>query len=285
MFKHYWLVVIAIISLVLIDCSYAKIIQIRSFGEIDINEILEQKCKSPLVLVDVDHTLVRPSDRILAQDNRLYHLAKDNNLLDSDWRTLSDIIKQEAICPLIEPCSVKVLEYLQQRDISVIACTAMRTGTSLNGFCREKWRYDHLKSLGFKGSFHDKKFSLDVSAFEKGKNPLFYHGVLCADVVPKGIVVYFFLLAMVLYPQLIVMIDDSLDQLSSVQEMCNSLCQHGQQIEFIGYHYDNPPSEEGDELLGLFQAGYLMKYKKWLSDAEAKKRMNMQACAMGYSDK
>ncbi len=65
--------------------------------------------------------------------------------------------------------------------------------------------------------------------------------------------------------------DDSVDQLKSVESVANVLC-----IEFIGFHYTAAETNpcKLDQKLGEFQFQNLVENGQWLNDAEALKVLN-----------
>ena len=70
-----------------------------------------------------------------------------------------------------------------------------------------------------------------------------------------------------LQPRKIIFIDDRIENIRSVAEECIKY-----HIEFIGLHYTAAAilSEQLDEKVARYQYDYLLKNKRWLSDAEAK---------------
>lgn len=119
--------------------------------------------------------------------------------------------------------------------------------------------------MGFKGNFEDQ-----VIRFESHKrHPVFYKGILATDLEEKGQTLSKLLDYLHLKTKHIVMFDDDLELLKSVQEECQK-----RRIRFQGYHYHGAKSKQWNEKLIQFQAAHLIKSGIWLSDAEAKKRMD-----------
>lgn len=238
-------------------CSHTVlpiIIQIKSFKQISLPRLFNHPSQHRLVIVDVDNTLVRPTDGVLAHGYRC--------ILTPEQRR---ILCQQADRPLIQPCSISIIESIKRQGIPVIACTALRIDFTTPEFLPHVWRYEHLRSLNFSGSFHEREFELSP---REGRKPLFYRGILFSDALKKGPIVESFLSTMHYCPGVIAMIDDSFAQLQSVETMC---AEHN--IEFHGYHYIRSASIVYDEKLAKFQIGYLQNFHRWLSDAQARKSL------------
>jgi hypothetical protein len=76
---------------------------------------------------------------------------------------------------------------------------------------------------------------------------------------------------MKLTPRKLVMVDDTPGHLASVKNSCDQLG-----IAFKGYLYKGAKERTWDEGLAQFQADYLIKHKKWLSDEEARDVMKKE---------
>ena len=240
---------------------------IHSFNEVNFNDIQP----NTLVVFDVDDTLIQPIDSYVFNEHSAQGKTFRNKLIQEhpevqNWDELSAIVLQEAERPLIEPIIIQKVHELKQRGIPVIACTGMNTGPHGPLPSLEEWRYEHLKSLGFQGSYDNLIFK------NKGfkRNPGFYKGVLSTDLEDKGPILMVFLDQLNLKPKVIEMFDDHLPYLESVQKECKK-----QGISFHGYHYKNSRSIPWDEALIQFQADYLIKHKEWLSDEEGR---HLMAC-------
>lgn len=76
-------------------------------------------------------------------------------------------------------------------------------------------------------------------------------------------------------PNKVMFMDDSIEQLKSVESAANALG-----IEFIGFHYiaAETISCEFNEKVGEFQFKNLVEHEEWMSDSDAKKVVNQQTC-------
>ncbi|AIL13402.1 hypothetical protein IM40_07685 [Candidatus Paracaedimonas acanthamoebae] len=231
---------------------------IQSFNAIDFNSIKP----GSLVIFDVDETLIQPVDTFLVNEHTpqgkafRQKLIQTYPILKSD-NHIASIMLQEAQRPLLEPNVIHHINRLKNSGVFVIACTGMNTGPYGIHNSLEEWRYNHLKSLDFEGSFNDIVLKISYS----GRNPVFYKGLLATDLKPKGPIVGIFIDALKLKPQNIIMIDDDYDYLLSVKNECEK-----RNISFQGYEYKGSKTLPWDEDLVQFQADYLVKHKKWLSD-------------------
>lgn len=238
---------------------------IQSFNSIDFNSIKPES----LVVFDVDETLIQPVDTFLINEHStegkdfLKKLMQTYPVIKSD-NHIASIMLQEAQRPLLEPSVIHDVSKLKNRGVFVIACTAMNTGPYGIHSSLEEWRYNHLKSLGFEGSFGNTIFPISYSV----RKPIFYKGLLATDLQPKGPIVGKFIDAMKLKPKDIIMIDDDNDCLLSVKAECEK-----RSINFTGYEYKGYKTAPWDEDLVQFQADYLFKHKKWLNDKDAKALM------------
>lgn len=269
-------IIIALLFILGSCCKHADIVPIHSFHEVDFDAI---SARGTLVVFDVDETLIQPVDTYPLNEQRSEAVALLNSLAEhyyaqghtkADADYLASIMLQEAKRPLIEPFVIDEIRRLQMRGIPVIACTAMNTGKFGMYERMEEWRYEHLKSLGFEGSYGDKSMPFNVGV----KHPVFYHGILATDFGPKGPAIGAFLDALDLHPSTIIMFDDSVDFLTSVKDECAK-----RKICFKGYNYLGAKEKAWDEPLVRFQLNYLINHNHWLDDDAAHALMGGQEMA------
>lgn len=253
------------ILLSLISCEHSPvrdISPISSFSEVDFAEVPEHS----LAIFDVDETLIQSIDAYLIKEHsdkgkRFKQKFISDNPTVKEWDALVSTMVLTAERPLIEPDIFNKISLLHKRNIPVIALSGMNTGRIGTIKNLEEWRYNHLRSLGFEGSF--RKHIIPIKGFTR--HPIFCKGILATDLEEKGPVLGKFLDAMHLNPSHIIMFDDDLDYLRSVKNECSK-----RHIPFQGYHYQGFKSKEWDEELIHFQAPYLVKNNVWLSDKDAK---------------
>ncbi|HEV2601951.1 MAG TPA: DUF2608 domain-containing protein [Candidatus Babeliales bacterium] len=240
---------------------------IHSFNEVDFDAI----DTDTLVLFDVDETLVQPIDTAFTKnwakrDNFQKKLIAEHPEI-KNWDIYMSIAVTDIPRPLLEPMIIDTIAKLQNRGVAVIACTAMETGKYATIEKLEAWRYNHLASLGFHGSFANIMVNLPT----KARNPVFYKGVLVTDSELKGPIVFSFLDYIHRTPKKIILFDDYMPQLKSIEQACKE-----NNISFQGYHYEGAIEKPWDDELIQFQAEYLLKNKQWLPDADARVLMQQQ---------
>lgn len=241
---------------------------INSFNQIDFVTI---KAGS-LVIFDIDETLVQPTDTYSINEHSPQAIAFQKKMVSkhpeiTNWDIYADILR-DVQRPLLEPMVIKKIAELQRRGIPVITVTAMNTGKHGTIEKMEAWRYDHLASLGFRGSFADLMLDLPL----KNHKPVFYKGILATDTLTnKGQVIFGFLDNINYVPKKIVMFDDTIEFLQSALQECRK-----RNIDFQGYLYTGAITKSWDEELIEFQAEYLIEHKKWLKDEEARALMVMK---------
>lgn len=259
--------------LLLTACQSNSIKLIKSFEEVNFNEIPS----GSLVVFDVDNTLQQSTDTYIAHSRSGSILSKNFNqeLKNSypsvkDWDNLLSISLIEANNPLIEPLVIEKINNLKKRKIPIIACTGMNIGKLGYIEKMEKWRYNQLEALGFKGSYEN--LVIDLPS-DSNYHPIFYKGIIATDKNHnKGAVLGAFLDIVRIRPRYIIMFDDNREYLDSMKAECAK-----KGITFYGYHYNGYKSKPWDKKLIMFQANYLIKYRKWISDEEAYKLMEEQS--------
>ena len=256
--------------LFLTGCQHRGIELLKSHGDIDYGCINSDT----LVIYDVDETLIQPTDTYLIHEHTSHGKAFLTKFVDSNpqfknWDQLTSLLLKTANRPLIEKNIPEILKNIREKGAKIIALTAMNTGSLGDIYSLEKWRYSHLKQLGFVGDFASK--IIHLKGFKR--SPVFYKGMAAADLENKGPVLTALLKTLNYQPGSIIAIDDDIHALQSIQSACQDL-----NIPFKGYlytGYKKPDKEKDwDEDMILFQANYLLNHKKWLSDQEAKSHPN-----------
>lgn len=238
--------------------------EINSFDQVPFDRIPS----GSLVLLDVDETLVQPSDTYLIHEHARSGRAFMRRFVAahpevSDWSWVTPILLRQAQRPLIEPVILDHVRKLRERGIWVIALTAMNVD-KIGDIQTHVWRHDHLKTLGFQGDFSERTFVLPGFS----RRPTFYHGVLATDLQDKGPVMGSFLDIMALNPTQVVFLDDTKEFVESVERECDK-----RHIPFQGYHYRGAKTKPWDEKLMMFQGEYLLKHRVWLNDDDARRMM------------
>jgi hypothetical protein len=105
---------------------------------------------------------------------------------------------------------------------------------------------------------------------DKQHPPLFKSGILFSSTHPKGDILRQFLDAIRWYPSHVVLIDDRIESLESVESALNAM-----RIPFTGYHYlavEKLPINLDHEV-AEYQFRHLEEQEIWLSDADARDAM------------
>lgn len=249
-----------IVALFFLSKSYYKITPIASFAEVDFNAI----DRDTLVVFDVDETLIQPVDMYYINEGSPQAQAVKKKLIEGhpeikDWDEYMDILIKQVQRPLLEPMVIAKINALQKIGVIVIAVTAMNTGKYGQYDRLERWRYEHLGSFGFEGSFNDLIIDFEMN----NKKPVFYKGILATDTLLKGPVLFAFLDRINHRPKKIIMFDDSKEYLESVAEESKK---HG--VKFQGYWYKGAHEKAWDQVVIEYQIEHLLKHKKWISDDE-----------------
>lgn len=219
-----------------------------------------------LVIFDVDETLIQPQDRYVMHEHSQQakklqqELMRDYEGSGIDWVYLQSLVVEQAKRPLIEPLVIPAIDALKARGIPVIACTYMNTGPLGVIDLLERWRYDQLQAVGFVGSYQDRVFAIP---FPRG-HPVFYRGIIASDLQEKGPVLGAWLDSMDFHPSVIIVFEDTMANLVSVQGEC---VKRG--IAFQGYYYTGAHKKPWHEELARVQARYLIEHHQWLSDEQA----------------
>jgi hypothetical protein len=225
-----------------------------------------------LVLLDVDGTLIVPEDAILrpAADALLDQLLGGDKIqmLPTGNRYIFREILLKASHRLVDPQSIPLIQNLQERGIPVVAFTALPRGKVGDVESVADYRLEELARFGFDFSpafAHLGTLELPKDA-DKEFSPFFKQGVLFSSLHSKGDVFKSFLRASGYRPKWVILIDDQMKYVQSVEKAAKELG-----IEYVGIHYT-----AADELpcildpdLGAFQVRHFLRNGEWKSDEEA----------------
>jgi len=232
--------------------------------------------KDSLIIFDIDRTLLVMEDSVLRPGKKFFltqldQIAAANGYrLDSEARKL--LLSKAMLTTthtLVEPCVVEFIQKLKSGQIKTMALTGgTQTGRLGDIPSMEKWRQSSLQKVGINfGSSFPLFPEILFSQAQVEAPAVFYQGILNASLVPKGTALIAFLEKVSFSPQLVLMIDDQMDALKSVESAL-----HEKGIDFRGYHYnyvenylkdnDNPNWTGGQQIL------HLLQHQVWLRDAE-----------------
>ncbi len=232
-----------------------------------------------LVLFDVDYTLLSPKDISLKPCGKGFR-RKFLHVLDPKRREyLQSILALESEEELMDCSFPSMIQRMQKDNIHVIGLTALETGEYGKIDHLEDWRIKQLKkfNIDFSSAFYNyNPIVLSESKPYNGHYPLFKNGVLFTNRQPKGKVLVAFMKRVGWMPNKILFIDDSMEQLKSVESAAQALG-----VEFIGFHYIAAAeivSSEFDQAIGEFQFKNLVEKEHWFPEAEVKVILEKQAC-------
>lgn len=141
---------------------------------------------------------------------------------------------------LVEEDSLKLIQYLKERNIKTIAFTATLTGPFEDCQRAENMRYAQLKQYGinFENTFAEKDLRLTNCPAYRSNYPSFYRGILSSNgeqgTTTKGTVLCAFLKTIGWTPKCIVLIDDHVKNLDDAKK---SLRAQYPQTQFVGIEY------------------------------------------------
>lgn len=249
---------------------FAEIQEASDFTVIE--QELETTQETDLVLFDVDNTLIVANDALFRPcgekllNQLLLKLMMQEGLERSVY--LASKFLMDMKTSLVDPNIPNTISNLQQRGVKCIALTAMKSGSQGVIDSMEDWRYQQLKEkdIDFSLSFPDIPFTIFDEFIGVNFPPTFKYGILASGTHPKGVVLTAFLKKFGLQPTKIIVVDDNLNALKSIES----------EVEKLGipntiYHYSavkNLPCVLDNDL-AQFQCDYLIKHEHWLSDEDA----------------
>lgn len=255
----------------------AEIRTIKSLDEALVTfDLLDQNA---WVVFDVDETLIVTQDKIRCKNlnSDLDEFIKknfDDLLVNDDHRDRLDSIKKLMTTRiLMEQGSPAIIKNLQSRGIRVIALTDLYAGKYGVIDNLEAWRFKQLSDLGIDLSVHN---STDIVfkelPFTRNHHPVMHKGIfVTACSCSKGVAIRALIDKLGFKPSCIVFFDDRKDRVQSVDIEMAKLG-----IPCVAYHYRAIETLDNNidlEMVKL-QYQYLVTHEKWLSDIEAKERLN-----------
>lgn len=254
---------------------FSLVIQAPNLGVV--NEGLQDIDERTLIVWDVDYTLITPADALLSPAGEAFRKEFNKRYASEEFREfyedrMSRVVSQRKI-RLVEEQVLALLQTLKNKGAKVMALTAIRTGKFGVVPNVEDWRVQELRNLGidFSESFTNEKLVFDEFS-GKISPPVFTKGVLCSDSYSKGQVLAAFLKRVNFTPSKILFIDDRMEYIEAVEREFSDRA-------IVSFHYtaalDQLP--RFDEALAGFQLNYLLEHGQWLSDTEARLKMNVGA--------
>lgn len=229
-----------------------------------------------LVIFDVDEVLITPSSEDdLRQPYRNWLLQSIfSRIKPQEIKLLKSSIFWNTKQVLVEHRITDIFEKLKLHKIPAIALTAMGTGKLGSIQKIQDFRFKQLDSvnLSFKhlSPLSGEYIILELATINKkflgldcNGNPMLKSGVIFTSGLDKGMVLGYILKKYNYYPKTVVFIDDLIENIESLQQICFKL-----NIHFYGFHYKAAsliPLPTIDEDLEKLRFEILEKEFIWLS--------------------
>jgi hypothetical protein len=232
--KYITIFFIIISVYMLTNKSNAEVIETSTLKQL--KSILNQANQATLVIFDVDHVLIMPTDdytlsRPLYRKKLWEKLKK--KLPEEKIEYLFSIVVSKAKWKLVDNNILQIIDYLNYNKIPTIALTSLNTGKLGIIDNREDLRIKELSSVGIHFTSPFKKNKVVIHEL-KGRygTPMLKEGVILTAEQDKGKVLKYILDNQKYYPKSIIFIDDKLANIRSVENLCKL-----QKIKFYGIHY------------------------------------------------
>ncbi|HXH54729.1 MAG TPA: DUF2608 domain-containing protein [Gammaproteobacteria bacterium] len=268
-------------SLLYGEILFAKIVVIKETGELAC--VLKNAAPGSLVIFDVDEVLVYPENVVQLQIAAPFWEATMADLEKRRGKATRDLLHSimllQSKWQLTDAEMPSLIQDLQRQKIRVIALTTFWTGKMGKLKSVEDWRSTHLKKhhIDFSITADISKSYFNITAFDKVSAkayPVYKDGIIYTNhYANKGEVLGAFLKQANLSPTNIIFIDDKLKNVADIENFCNTA-----NISYTGIHDNRILKTHNifNATLGKYQFDYLENHYVWLSDLEAKKRLNMR---------
>ncbi|MDF2578242.1 MAG: hypothetical protein K0S74_1726 [Chlamydiales bacterium] len=226
--KRYLTLFILFFTLQVENSLQGSITPVKQLSQIE--PYLKEADVDTLVIFDVDYTLIAARDlfgRPKAHQARKTAYAYFKEKHGSErLEHLFSLLLLNIPNFLIEPSAKVIIDELHQRKIPVIALTAI-SNQPVGGLSNPlEWRIQDLKNLGLNFSFHD------LPLITWGDDSAAGQGVILSGKQSKGLALLHFLEQIPWQPKTIIFIDDGLNYLKSMEQVCLE-----KEIKFIGFQY------------------------------------------------
>ncbi|MFY9590281.1 DUF2608 domain-containing protein [Rickettsia endosymbiont of Halotydeus destructor] len=247
-----------------------KITKVHDFKEIAEN--IEQANHNSLVLFDIDDVVVMDTDEYrLTHDYRKELFNKiEKRLSKQQCELLISVILKDRKARFVNPDIINIFDVLKQNKIPTMGLTKLATGKF--GIIEDmiEWRIKELNELGVNfAGLTPLDDEILIKDFDAGYGvPTLKEGVIYTAEYDKGSVLEYILREKNYCPKSIIFIDDILENLESLQKMCNDL-----QINYYGFEFTGSaiiPEPDLDEQLEQIRFEILEKEYRWLTDKELK---------------
>ncbi len=265
-------------------CSL-MVINVTTLAEItQVNDLflfatrVNQADSNALVIFDVDHVLIMPTDEYSLNRNpyrkKLWQNIK-NKYGTEEASVLRSIAVSSAKWQLVDPSIISTLSHLKSKNIPTIALTSLTTGKVGIIEKMEDLRIRELKSVGISfASLSPLQGELSITELASAHGtPMLKEGIIFTAENDKATVLEYILRYKSYYPKTIIFIDDQLTNLEALEKLCTRL-----NIKFYGFHYKAVSLMTTyviDEQLEKLRFQILEKEYRWLSYKEMAEKMNI----------
>lgn len=237
--------------------------------------LVEQNAtQDTLVLFDVDNTMIVAENGFNNWVNKkaistwkplMKKLSK--NAYGERFKILLSRMGMNSKSVLVNADFPRLIKRLNGKKIKSIALTKYMPGKFGDNKNSEENRFKELKHLGidFRPSF-PKLGNFSLTELKKHKvAPVYHKGILITAKYSKGQALEAFLNRIKSWPKKIIFLDDSLDNVQDLKQLCGK-----KGIEYLGIHYQgakNIPCGSSPEVAKT-QMEHLIKNGKWLTTKE-----------------
>lgn len=216
----------------------AEIKEIHRIAELE--EAITPLKSSDWLLFDIDYTLTEPSEPALQmaviKQNKERFRSELAKFTEEQKLLVPVLMVTQVKSQLTEPSVPNLIQKLQDQKIPLLGFTAVDTSVIPEIGSIPDWRAKELKKLGINfnsSSFPKEKIEFTEFPSFRGTFPLYKDGILYSNVTAsKGKVLKAFLGKMDQTPSRIIFVDDSLENLQSVEAELQNLG-----IPYLGIHY------------------------------------------------
>jgi len=261
---------------------FSQILTISSLAQA--TDALAAADNKPLIVFDVDETLIMPADAIWQQGriwegNVTKHFSLSDEIKnafkdckDGDLDDISDRMLNVKFEP-VEKITTSFVTELQHRNLKIIALTNFGPGEFGHIPSLKKWRKQQLAMNGidFGSSFPALSLTFNNLSATQSGHPEFYQGILFGANNPKGVVLTTFIDKIDFIPTKVIVIDDKEKYLLSIQEELAK-----RSIPFQGFLYTGAEKEAAsiDVAVIEYQLDCVQKKHEFVTDRQAYAQLN-----------
>ena len=237
---------------------------------------------STLVLVDIDNTIIEPRANMFragSADGKFIDNLKRQRYAIKNWDELLANFRLSRKMLLVHKKWPTIINELKARNVPVYALTQLDHGPAGRIPRTAAWRYKELAHFGIKFTatytgFEEKELipaTGHISEAGYSESAIFYRGFFMNGYFSKGAVVEKIIAE--LKPTNIIFVDDRADHVASVAEACAKT-----KTPYIGIIYRGTELIKGkpNPKIIAYQREQFLKYKEWVDDEEAAKRLAAQ---------